>query len=138
MRLCLKLGIDMENHNKVKEKYKYAFGGICESFSLLENDVNLNQEPADIQKTDTLFPPPDYNVIIYDDNFTPFDAVTLILQEVFYKSNEEAIKIARNAELNGKTVVGIYTYDIGLSKINQAMAMAEAVNFPLKFSLEKI
>ena len=41
-----------------------------------------------------------------------------------------------NVHRNGQDVVGIYSYDVALSKIKKATHMAREQNFPLRFSCQ--
>ena len=77
-----------------------------------------------------------YKVIIYNDDFTTMEFVVIILIRVFFKSEEEAKALMLKVHHSGKAVVGIYTYDIALSKTQKATTMAREHGFPLRLSVE--
>jgi ATP-dependent Clp protease adaptor protein ClpS len=77
-----------------------------------------------------------YKVIIYNDDFTTMDFVVLVLKQVFFKSEEEANALMLKVHHSDKAVVGIYTYDIAVSKARKATAMAREQGFPLRLTVE--
>lgn len=79
--------------------------------------------------------PRKYRVYILNDDFTTFEFVIDVMVTVFFKSELDAEKIAEETHFNGKSLVGIYSYDIAKSKVAKAVAMARAENFPLRFEV---
>ena len=77
-----------------------------------------------------------YKVIIHNDDFTTMEFVVMVLKTVFFKTAEEAERMMLNVHRNGQDVVGIYCYDVALSKIKKATRMAREQNFPLRFSCQ--
>lgn len=77
-----------------------------------------------------------YKVIIYNDDFTTMDFVVMILRQVFLKSEEEANALMLKVHHSDKAVVGIYTYDIAMSKVRKATEMAREEGFPLRLTVE--
>lgn len=77
-----------------------------------------------------------YKVIIHNDDFTTMEFVVTVLKTVFFKTAEEAERMMLNVHRNGQDVVGIYSYDVALSKIKKATRMAREQNFPLRFSCQ--
>jgi ATP-dependent Clp protease adaptor protein ClpS len=87
------------------------------------------------QRTD-LREPRRYKVTIYNDDFTTMEFVVKILVEVFFKSEAEAEALMLQIHHSAKAVVGIYTYDIAVSKVQKATLMAREANFPLRLTYE--
>jgi len=87
------------------------------------------------QRTD-IKEPKRYKVIIYNDDFTTMDFVVMVLKQVFFKSEEEANALMLRVHHSDKAVVGIYTYDIAVSKARKAMSMAREQGFPLRLTVE--
>ena len=87
------------------------------------------------QRTD-LREPRRYKVIIYNDDFTAMEFVVLILTSVFFKSQSEAEALMLKVHHGDKAVVGIYTYDIALSKVQKATRMARDAGYPLRLTCE--
>ena len=77
-----------------------------------------------------------YKVIIYNDDFTTMEFVVMILKQVFLKSEEEAQALMLHVHHSDKAVVGIYSYDIAVSKANKATAMAREQGYPLRLTVE--
>ena len=80
--------------------------------------------------------PKRYKVIIYNDDFTTMEFVVMILVQVFLKSEGEANALMLQVHHSDKAVVGIYSYDIAVSKANKAMRMAREQNYPLRLTVE--
>ena len=80
----------------------------------------------------TLREPRRYKVIIYNDDFTTMEFVVLVLTSVFFKSAEEAEALMLAVHKSGSAVVGIYSYDVAISKVRKATMMAREENFPLR------
>ena len=70
-----------------------------------------------------------YKVIIYNDDFTSMEFVVLVLKQVFFKSEEDANALMLKVHHSDKAVVGIYTYDIAVSKVRKATTMAREQGF---------
>ena len=80
--------------------------------------------------------PQRYKVIIYNDDFTTMEFVVLVLKQVFFKSEEDANALMLKVHHSDKAVVGIYTYDIAISKARKATAMAREQGYPLRLTVE--
>lgn len=87
------------------------------------------------QKTD-IREPRRYKVLIHNDDFTTMDFVVKLLREVFYLSVENAEALMLQVHYSNKAVVGIYTYDIAVSKVKKATKMAREDGFPLRLTVE--
>ena len=77
-----------------------------------------------------------YKVIIHNDDFTTMDFVVEVLKTVFFYSDEKAEALMLQVHHSNKAVVGIYTYDIAVSKANKATNMAREKGFPLRLTVE--
>ena len=78
-----------------------------------------------------------YRVILMNDDYTTMDFVVRVLVEIFHKTAAEATRIMLDVHEKGKGVVGLYTYDIALTKINQVDEMSKENEFPLKAIMEE-
>ena len=83
-----------------------------------------------------LSPPVLWKVILHNDDFTTQEFVVWILQNVFSKTEAEAVHIMLEVHRRGKGLAGVYPYDIADTKASQVKAMAEAKEFPLLCTLE--
>ena len=66
------------------------------------------------------------------------DFVIEILVTVFNKPVQEANKIMMDIHKKGKGIVGVYTYDIALTKTTLTEAIARERQYPLKASIEEV
>ena len=81
--------------------------------------------------------PRNYKVVMYNDDYTTMEFVINILVSVFNKKLMEAEKIMLDVHEKGKGVAGIYSYDIAITKVSTAMAMAKEKGFPFKLTVEE-
>lgn len=75
-------------------------------------------------------------MIFHNDDFTTMEFVTEVLKQVFGKPTDEAVVLMMKVHREGQAVVGVYTYDVAMTKACQAMAMARDEGFPLKVTCE--
>ena len=87
------------------------------------------------QRTD-LREPRRYKVIIYNDDFTTMEFVVMIRKQVFLKRDEEAEALMLQVHHSDKAVVGIYSYDIAVSKTRKSINMAREQGYPLRLTVE--
>lgn len=80
--------------------------------------------------------PRQYKVIFHNDDFTTMEFVTDVLRWVFNKPADEAVTLMMRVHQEGQAVVGIYSYDVAMTKASQATAMARNEGFPLKITCE--
>lgn len=76
-----------------------------------------------------------YKVYIHNDDFTTMDFVVKILKVVFFKSEAEAQTIMLNVHHSDKGLVGVYSYDVAVSKMRLATQMARDEGFPLRITI---
>ncbi|MEY4615302.1 MAG: hypothetical protein RJB66_262 [Pseudomonadota bacterium] len=86
-----------------------------------------------VQKTDV---PRRFKVILLNDDFTPMNFVTLVLQRYFNKTEEEAEKIMLDVHQQGAGVAGIYTKEIAEMKVHQVNSVSKQNEYPLKTIME--
>ena len=82
--------------------------------------------------------PKHYKVIMHNDDYTTMEFVVDVLVNIFNKKLEEATKIMMDVHKVGKGIAGIYPYDIAVTKVSIAMAMAEEEGFPFKLSVDEV
>lgn len=86
-----------------------------------------------VQKTES---PRKYKVILLNDDFTPMNFVTFILQRYFSKTADEAEKIMLDVHKHGAGVAGIYTREIAEMKVHQVNGISKQNEYPLKTIME--
>jgi len=80
--------------------------------------------------------PDEYKVILLNDHYTTMEFVVEILIQIFHKNTDDAFKIMMDVHRKGKGIVGVYSWDIAVTKIDQVHAEAAANQFPLRCAIE--
>ena len=60
--------------------------------------------------------PRPYQVLIYNDDFTPMDFVVEVLVQIFGKEEQEAVRLMLQVHEGSCAVAGVYPRDIALTK----------------------
>ena len=76
-------------------------------------------------------PPRQYNVIFYNDDFTPMDFVVEVLVHIFDKTEKSAIELMLEVHHSTSMVVGEYPKEIAKMKVKETVALARSRNYPL-------
>lgn len=100
-------------------------------------EPNVKDKPASKEK-EKFKEPEQYRVILLNDNYTTMEFVVEVLMVVFHKDLEDAYRIMLDVHKKGKGIVGVYTWDIAVTKMEQVHAAAEANEYPLKCIVEPI
>jgi ATP-dependent Clp protease adaptor protein ClpS len=74
-------------------------------------------------------------VLIANDDVTPMEFVVHVLEGVFEKSHDEAIKLMLEAHHMGQAVCGVYADERAGDLLSQATALAQQAGHPLQLSL---
>ncbi len=77
-----------------------------------------------------------YKVILHNDDYTTMEFVVHILQKIFHKNHAEATHVMLTVHQKGQAVVGVYTYDIAETKVQQVVEQARESGFPLLCTME--
>ncbi len=92
----------------------------------------------DLEKEDTKTKqPPMYDVVIYNDDFTPAEFVVEVLQKFFSYDLQRGIALMITVHRSGKGVIGTYPKDVAETKVQQANSYATAHEHPLQLIAEK-
>ena len=84
-----------------------------------------------------LKPPPMYQVLLLNDDFTPMEFVVAVIQEYFNKDRETATQIMLKVHRDGKGMCGIYPKDIASTKVEQVINHARKAGHPLQCVMEE-
>lgn len=90
------------------------------------------------RRTQKTVPPPMYQVVMLNDDFTPMEFVIIVLQEFFSKDREQATQIMLKIHLDGRGVCGVYSRDIAATKVEQVLQAAQQAGHPLQAVSEPI
>ncbi len=90
------------------------------------------------EKTNTKIKEPKrYQVVMLNDDFTTMDFVVSVLVDIFKIDPVKAEQIMMTVHRSGKAVVGVYPYDIAVTKTNAAMERAKNAGFPFRMLVEE-
>jgi ATP-dependent Clp protease adaptor protein ClpS len=78
-----------------------------------------------------------YRVLLLNDDYTPMEFVVLVLQDVFNKSREEAMRIMLHVHNHGVGECGIYPFEVAETKVTRVMDTARKNQHPLQCVMEK-
>ena len=78
-----------------------------------------------------------YKVLLLNDDYTPQEFVVWLLQAVFKKDGEEAVRIMLHVHQSGVGVCGVYTYEIAETKVAQVMELSRRNQHPLQCTMER-
>lgn len=77
-----------------------------------------------------------YKVVLHNDDFTPMEFVTSVLEEIFHKSPAEATRVMLQVHRTGIGVAGTYSHEVAESKAAITMDTARRNNYPLLVTTE--
>ncbi len=97
-----------------------------------QHDTVLEKAPA------RTGPPPLYQVLLLNDDYTPMEFVVKVLQKFFGKGQEEATCIMLQVHHEGKGVCGVYPRDIASTRVAQVAQYARAHQHPLQCVMEPV
>jgi len=79
-----------------------------------------------------------YNVILHNDNTTPFEFVISLLIDIFNKPIEEAQAITQTVHEKGAGIAGTFNYEIAEIKKQEAIVITRSKGFQLKVTVEQL
>jgi ATP-dependent Clp protease adaptor protein ClpS len=88
------------------------------------------------RKTAKTEPPPMYQVVMLNDDYTPMEFVVMVLQEYFKRDLETATQIMLKIHHEGRGVCGVYTKDVAATKVELVLAAARRAGHPLQCIME--
>ena len=85
------------------------------------------------QKTE---PPPMFQVVLLNDDYTPMEFVVMVLQEYFNRDLETATQIMLKIHHDGRGVCGVFSKDVAGTKVELVSAAARRGGHPLQCIME--
>ncbi|MEM9422266.1 MAG: ATP-dependent Clp protease adapter ClpS [Pseudomonadota bacterium] len=78
-----------------------------------------------------------YKVLLLNDDYTPQEFVTWLLEAVFHKGREDATKIMLHVHNHGVGICGVYTYEVAETKVAQVLELSRRNEHPLQCTMER-
>ena len=82
-------------------------------------------------------PPPMYQVVLLNDDYTPMEFVILVLQKFFKMGREKATHVMLKVHREGKGICGLFPRDIAATKVEQVCSFARQHQHPLQCVMEE-
>ena len=101
-----------------------------------ERDTDEGLDTGVIEKVEVQ-EPSFYKVILLNDDFTPMDFVTHVLQKFFNKSPEEAQKVMLDVHKKGQGIAGVFSFEVAETKVFLTNNLSKQNKYPLKCTMEK-
>jgi len=81
--------------------------------------------------------PPMYKILLLNDDYTPMEFVTHILEKIFSLSAAQAVEIMLTVHKKGLAVVGVFSREVAETRVLQVMDLAKKNQHPLQCTMEK-
>ena len=79
-----------------------------------------------------------WNIVFYNDDYTPVDFVEFVLKKVFHRSSEDALSLTLAVHTQGKGIAGTYTFEVAEQKQCDVLLMAKIEEHPLRVEVERV
>ena len=83
-------------------------------------------------------PPPMYQVVLLNDDFTPMEFVVEVLQKFFGMDRERATQVMLKVHREGRGVCGIYPHDVAATKVEQVSSFSREHQHLLQCVMEEV
>ena len=79
-----------------------------------------------------------WNIVIYNDDYTPMDFVEFVFKTVLHISMLDALALTLAVHTRGKGIAGTYTFEIAEQKQCEILLLAKIEEHPLRVEVERI
>lgn len=122
---------------KIAEARLYILRKIDHNIYAMTKHKYDNETDSDLMYDNETKVPPQYRVIILNDDYTPMDFVIHVLVNVFEHDEGSAHKIMLDIHKKGSGLGGIYTFEIAETKSMHMNQLAIENKYPLKSFVEE-
>ncbi|MDR3412467.1 MAG: ATP-dependent Clp protease adapter ClpS [Formivibrio sp.] len=96
-----------------------------------------HQQETDLAPQKVLIDPPAmWRVVLLNDDFTPMDFVTTVLQTFFAMDYERATQIMLKIHTEGRGICGVFPKDVAATKVSEVTHFARQHQHPLQCIME--
>jgi ATP-dependent Clp protease adaptor protein ClpS len=106
--------------------------------TLNQDDHNDDGNLAVEQAKPKLKKPSMYQVIMYNDDYTPMEFVVEILESFFQMNREKSTQIMLAVHTQGKAVCGVFSRDIAETKVTQVNQYSSDNEHPLLCGMDQV
>jgi ATP-dependent Clp protease adaptor protein ClpS len=78
-----------------------------------------------------------WNIVFYNDDYTPIEFVEFVLKRVFHISTLDALALTLVVHTKGKGIAGTYTFEVAEQKQCEVLLMAKVEEHPLRVEVER-
>jgi ATP-dependent Clp protease adaptor protein ClpS len=78
-----------------------------------------------------------WNIVFYNDDYTPMNFVEFVLKTVFHISTLDALALTLAVHTKGKGIAGTYTFEVAEQKQCEVFLMAKIEEHPLRVEVER-
>ena len=96
------------------------------ALDLLERDEEMAKRPSM------------WNIVFYNDDYTPMDFIKFILKAVFHMSTLDALALTLAVHAQGRGSAGTYTFEVAQQKQSEVLLMAKIEEHPLRVEVERV
>jgi ATP-dependent Clp protease adaptor protein ClpS len=79
-----------------------------------------------------------WNIVFYNDDYTPMDFVEFVLKTIFHISTLDALALTLAVHTHGKGIAGTYTFEIAEQKQYEVWLLAKTEEHPLRVEVERV
>ena len=89
------------------------------------------------QRESRVAPPPMYQVVLLNDDYTPMEFVVIVLQKFFSMTREKATQVMFAVHREGRGICGVYPRDLAATKVEQVSSFSRQHQHPLQCVMEE-
>jgi ATP-dependent Clp protease adaptor protein ClpS len=79
-----------------------------------------------------------WNIVFYNDDYTPMDFVEFVLRTIFHIPTLDALALTLAVHTQGKGIAGTYTFEVAEQKQCEVLLMAKVEEHPLRVEVERV
>src|ERR1700730_11884752 len=81
-----------------------------------------------------------WNIVFYNDDYTPMDFVEFVLKKVFHIPTLDALALTLNCAVHtqGKGIAGTYAFEVAEQKQYEVLSIAKVEEHPLRVEVERV
>ncbi len=81
--------------------------------------------------------PPQYQVVLLNDDYTPMEFVVDVLERIFGLDRTRATRVMLEVHTRGKGICGVFTFEIAETKVAQVTSYSRQNQHPLLCTMEE-